>query len=101
MYLASSDLRMYLKCFKQLTLPFCLSSGNETYYSSRDRVILQQPGENHIALFIIDEATMDDRGLYICSATNANNHTASGTVYVRVKGKECSMLEQFVLFSMF
>ena len=40
---------------------------------------------------------MDDRGLYSCNATNANNYTDSATVYVRVKGKNCSILEAFCL----
>lgn len=40
---------------------------------------------------------MEDRGLYSCSATNANNFTDSATVYVRVKGKKCSMPEAFYL----
>jgi hypothetical protein len=40
------------------------------------------------ALFVIKEATMEDRGLYSCSATNANNSTDSATVYVRVKGEK-------------
>jgi hypothetical protein len=88
MFSASSDLRVHLKCFQRLTLPFCLSSGNETYYSSRGRVILKPHEEVPNALFVIEEATMDDRGLYSCIATNANNYTDSATSYVRVKGKE-------------
>jgi hypothetical protein len=83
--------------FKWLTLPFCLSSGNETYYSGQGRVILKPQGNVPNALFVIEEATMEDRGLYSCSATNANNFTDSATVYVRVKGKKCSMPEAFYL----
>ena len=93
MYSASSDLRVHLKCFHRLTLPFCLSSGNETNYSVRGRVILKPHDDVLNALLVIEEATMDDRGSYSCIATNANNYTDSATVYVRVKGKECSMLE--------
>lgn len=40
---------------------------------------------------------MEDRGSYSCTATNANNYTDSATVYVRVKGKKCSILEAFCL----
>jgi hypothetical protein len=36
---------------------------------------------------------MEDRGLYSCFATVADNYTDSATAYVRVKGKKCSMLE--------
>lgn len=39
------------------------------------------------ALFVIKEATMEDRGLYSCNATLANNSTAGAAVYVRVKGE--------------
>lgn len=76
---------------------FCLSAGNETYYSGQGRVILKPQGDVPNALFVIEEATMDDRGLYSCNATNANNYTDSATVYVRVKGKNCSILEAFCL----
>jgi hypothetical protein len=93
MYSARSDLHVHLECFKLLKFPFCLSSGNATYYSSQDRVILRPHGGVPDALLVIEAATMDDRGLYSCNATNANNYTDSATVYVRVKGKECSMLE--------
>ena len=79
----------------------CLSAGNETYYSDQGRVILKPHGGVPNALFIIEEATMEDRGLYNCSATNANNFTDSAAVYVRVKGKECSMLEALCLIFLY
>lgn len=59
--------------------------------------MLKQSGNVPNAVFEIKEATMEDRGLYNCSATNANNFTDSAAVYVRVKGKECSMLEALYL----
>lgn len=95
MYSATIDLHVHLKCFKSVTLPFCLSSGNETYYSSQGRVILRPHGEVPNAVLVIQEATMEDRGLYSCNATNANNFTDGAAVYVRVKGKECSTLPAF------
>jgi len=84
---------VHLRCSKRLTLPFCLSSGNETYYSSQGRVILKPHNDVPNALFVYEEATMEDRGQYSCIATNAYNFTSNATSYVRVKGKECSMLE--------
>lgn len=44
------------------------------------------------ALFVIKEAAMEDRGLYSCIATNANNSTDSAEVNVRVKGKNCNII---------
>jgi len=79
--------------FKWLTLPFCLSSGNQTYYSSDDRVLLGSFENVPNALLVIKEATMEDRGMYSCNATNANNFTEGVTAYVRVKGKEYIMLQ--------
>ncbi|XP_023705836.1 neuroplastin isoform X2 [Cryptotermes secundus] len=61
--------------------------GNETYYRSRDRVVLQEHNGVPNALFVIKEAKMEDRGLYSCTATLANNSTAVATAYVRVKDK--------------
>lgn len=61
--------------------------GNETYNRSRDRIMLQEHNGVPNALFVIKEATMEDRGLYSCNATLANNSTDSATVYVRVKDK--------------
>jgi len=99
-YSSSSDLLVHLKCSKRLTLPFYLPAGNETYYSGRGRVTLKPNNEGvPNVFFVIEEAVMGDRGSYSCSATSANNSTDSATVYVRVKGKECSMLGA-VLFSM-
>lgn len=61
--------------------------GNETYYGDQGRVKLRPYGDVPNALFVIEEATMEDRGSYNCSATNANNFTDSAAVYVRVKDK--------------
>ncbi|KDR06553.1 Basigin [Zootermopsis nevadensis] len=61
--------------------------GNETFYRSRDRVMLQEHNGVANALFVIKEAAMEDRGLYSCIATNANNSTDSAEVNVRVKDK--------------
>jgi hypothetical protein len=80
-----------LEFHKQLILSFCFSSGNETYYTSRDRVFLQEHNGVANALFVIKEAVMEDRGLYSCIATNANNSTDSATANVRVKGENCNI----------
>jgi hypothetical protein len=72
----------------QLSLIFSFSSGNETYSRSRDRILLQEHNGVPNALFVIKEATMEDRGSYSCNAINANNSTDSATVYVRVKGEK-------------
>ena len=93
MYSTSSDPCSHLKCFKRLILPFCLSSGNETDYFGQGRVKLDAFENVPNALFIMMDATMEDRGSYSCIATNAYNLTSSATSYVRVKGKECCMLE--------
>jgi hypothetical protein len=77
---------------KQSTLLFCFSSGNETYYGSRGRVVLKEHNGVANALFVIKEATMEDRGVYSCNATNANNSTDSATSNVRVKGENCNII---------
>jgi hypothetical protein len=87
MYSASGDLHVHLRCFKRLTLLFCLSSGNETYYNNQDRVTLEDHNNVPNSVFVVKDAKMEDRGEYICTATNANNYTDSATVQVRVKGK--------------
>lgn len=92
LYSLNSDHRENLECHKQLTLPFCFSSGNETYYGSRDRVVLQEHNGVTNALFVIKEATMEDRGSYSCNALGVNNITDSATVYVRVKGENCNII---------
>lgn len=81
--------KLTLECVVRGTPPPNISwtFGNETYYSGQGRVILKPQGNVPNALFVIEEATMEDRGLYSCSATNANNFTDSATVYVRVKDK--------------
>jgi len=79
--------------FKWLTLPFCLSSGNKTYYSSQDRITLSPRNKVLNATFEIKEASMEDRGYYTCIATNENNFTDIAVTHVRVKGKECIMLQ--------
>lgn len=61
--------------------------GNQTYYSSDDRVLLDSFENVPNALLVIKEATMEDRGMYSCNATNANNFTEGVTAYVRVKDK--------------
>lgn len=61
--------------------------GNETYYSSQGRVILKPHNDVPNALFVYEEATMEDRGQYSCIATNAYNFTSNATSYVRVKDK--------------
>jgi hypothetical protein len=74
-------------------LLFCLSSGNETFYSDQGRVKLQPHDNVPNIEFVIEDATMDDRGDYRCIATSVNNYTNSATTYVRVKGEECIMLK--------
>jgi hypothetical protein len=100
MYSASIDLDVHLKCFKRLTLAFCFSSGNETYYGSQGRVILKPRESIPNVFFVIEDAVMEDRGIYTCNATSANNYTNGAEVYVRVKGKQCSMLAAvcFILY---
>lgn len=61
--------------------------GNNTYNQSMDRVQLAEHNGVPNAAFIINEATMDDRGSYTCSATSMNNVTDSAESYVRVKDK--------------
>ncbi|XP_018329301.1 neuroplastin [Agrilus planipennis] len=66
---------------------------NETYYSSRDRVTLEED-DRHIvnSVFIINEVTMEDRGNYSCrgylNITEA--HDESYTM-VRVKDKYAAL----------
>jgi len=81
--------RLTLECVVRGTPPPNISwtFGNETNYSGRGRVILKPHDDVLNALLVIDDATMDDRGLYSCIATNANNYTDSAAVYVRVKDK--------------
>lgn len=92
MYLVKSDNHDNLKCDKWLTLSLSFSSGNETYYKSRDRVLLEEHNGVSNALFVIKEVKKEDRGLYSCNATNVNNSTDSATAYVRVKGENCSII---------
>lgn len=81
--------KLTLECVVRGTPPLNIAwtFGNETYYSGQGRVILKPQGDVPNALFVIEEATMEDRGSYSCTATNANNYTDSATVYVRVKDK--------------
>jgi len=81
--------KLTLECIVRGTPPPNISwtFGNETYYSSQGRVILKPHDEIPNALFVIEEATMEDRGTYSCNATNANNFTDGAAVYVRVKDK--------------
>lgn len=81
--------KLTLECLVHGTPPLNISwtFGNETYYSDQGRVILKPKDNVPNAFFVIDEARMDDRGSYTCTATSANNYTDSADVYVRVKDK--------------
>ncbi|XP_069675712.1 neuroplastin isoform X2 [Periplaneta americana] len=62
--------------------------GNNTYNQSTERVQLVEYGGVPNAALIINEATMDDRGNYVCSAsTETESDISTSTVYVRVKDK--------------
>lgn len=81
--------RLMLECVVRGTpLPnVSWTVGNETYYGSQGRVILKPHLDVPNALFVYEDAKMEDRGLYSCIATNAYNFTNNATAYVRVKDK--------------
>jgi hypothetical protein len=99
--------RLKLECIVlgKLSPEVSWTFGNETYSRSRDRILLQEHSGVPNALFVIKEATMEDRGLYSCNPINANNSTVRATAYVRVRTKLAALwpflgicAEVFVLY---
>jgi len=81
--------KLALEChvFGSPTLNISWTFGNETHYSGQGRVTVKEKDNVFTAVLVIDEARMEDRGPYTCTATSANNYTDSADVYVRVKDK--------------